>query len=797
MNKSTKGLLLAIGTVGTVFAIAMVYLYFSPPLDPNGPAMQRFEENQRIKGVVLRWDSLDAGTRKNALPDLVRAWQLNDDDVRASATIALGNAGPDALPLLRSAVKSKDDEIRGYAVWALGIMGSPAHPALDSVRECLKDKSPRVRNIAIFAVRRVAAQPEEAVPVIAPLLADSDPEVRETAGQTLASFGKPAVSELRSMLKLDALDVRKLAVATLGMIGPDAVDAVPDLVAMLRDPQSELHGDALDSLASIGAPAVPALTAAVKQEEDPSLRKQSILALGRVGKPAIPVLGGALTDKDPSVRLQAVTALGQTGPDAVATIAKAFGDEDAEVRQEAARVLGTMSKNDPGVVPALVKALRDPAAPVRNQATLSLQAIRPDAETVLNELIPLLEDKTLDIRLVAIRFLGEFGVPAVPKLVGLLKDPEPAVWREASSTLEKLPAPEKVLFPALVPLVTDENVSARQNAVNILWRCGPPAMPLLLEALKDKAPTVRLAAVRSLDKVTADSKVVFPALVQALDDEHPAVRGSAASTLGRFGTAALPSLNVALKDKDSGVRQYAVLSLAQLASAPKDVLPLLEAARKDENAKVRQSAAQSLKSFGLPAVPLLIEMLADTDADVWKKAVESLKEMRARTQGMVKLLAAAIKDEKFAVRRGAAYVLSRFEEEGVPALTEALRDPDPRVRWEAADSLRVVGPVGDKAIPALANLAVNDDTEKVRQIALKAMLWMHGLERFTEDPSKSVPSLVASLQMKDAINRYYAALILGAIGPSARDATAALTQAAADKDQRVQQAAAAALNRVK
>lgn len=796
MNKSTKGLLLAVGVIGTVFAIAMVYLHVSPPLDPDALAIQRFEENQRIKSVVLHWDSLDAPTRKTALPDLVKAWQLSDDDVRTHATIALGNAGPDALPLLQSAVKSKDDEVRGDALWALGIMGSPAHPALDAVRECLKDKSAPVRNTAVFAVRRIAAEPE-AVAAIAPLLADRDPEVRESASQTLARFGEPAVSELRAMLKVDALDVRKMAVTTIGLIGPEATDAVPDLVALLRDPQGELQGDALDALASIGLRAVPALAGALKQEQDPALRKQTILALGRVGKPAVPLLADVLNDKDPSVRLHAVTSLGRIGRTAVPTIALAFRDQDRDVRLEAARVLGTMNQADAVVVEVLTIGLRDPAAPVRNQATLSLQALRPDANAALKALTPLLEDKTLDIRLAAIRFLGELGPPAVPKLVSLLKDAEPAVWREASSTLEKLPAPEKVLFPALLPLLTDERVTARQNAVNILWRCGPQAVPHLLEALKDKAPTVRLAAVRSLDKVTADSKVVFPALVQALEDEHPAVRGSAASTLGRFGTAALPSLSLALKDKDFGVRAYAVLALSQLASSPKEVLPLLEAAQKDENAKVREAVAVSLKSFGLPAVPLLIEMLADPDEDVWKKSVESLKEMRAKTKGMVKLLAAAIKNEKVAVRQGAAYVLSRFEEEGVPALIEALRDPNPGVRWEAADSLRVVGPVGDKAIPTLANLAVNDDTEKVRQIALKGLLWMYGLERFTEDPSKAVPSLVASLQMKDALNRYYAALILGAIGPSAKDAAAALAQAANDKDQRVQQAAAAALNRVK
>jgi HEAT repeat protein len=796
MKKSTKGLLLAAGVIGAVFGIALVYLKFSPPLDPESVSDRRRAEMQRLKGIVLSWNALDASARRAALPDLPKAWQFADEDLRWHATLVLGHAGPEAVPILLAALNDSDDETRMRAVWALGILGPDAQPALEAVRGRLKDSNPAVRSTALFAVRRIATDPGPVVPELAALLADGDPEVRETASRTMAAIGKPAVAELRKMLKHEALDVRRLAVTTLGRIGPEAADAVPDFVAILRDTQSGLQDETTEALAGIGAPAVAALAAALKQQDDPALRKLAILALARVGKPAVPLLGGALADKDPSVRLQAVTALGRIGPDAVDTVVAAFRDEDVEVRQETARVLGTMDKNDKGVVPALVKALRDPAPAVRDQAGLSLQALRPDTEAVLNELTPLLDDKNLDARLAGIRLLAEFGPSAVPRLTALLKDPEVAVWREASSTLEKLPAPVKVLFPALVPLLTDENVTARQNAVNILWRCGPQAVPHLLKALQDKAPTVRLAAVRSLDKVTADTKEIFPALVQALEDEHPAVRGSAAATLGRFGTPALPHLRLALKDKDFAVRQYAVLALGQVQSAPKEVLPLLEQARKDENAKVRQSAAFALKGLGQPALPLLIDMLTDPDDEVWKQAVDSLKDLRAKTQGLVKLLGEAIKHENFSVRRGAAYVLSRCGDEGVPALVEGLKDKDWRIRWEAADSLRVVGPVGDKALPALASLAVNDNMEKVRQMALKAMLQMYGLDRFTDDPAKAVPSLVEAVQTKDAENRYYAVLILGAIGPAAKDAKDALSQATKDKDARVQQAATAALGRI-
>src|SRR5262249_48115920 len=135
------------------------------------------------------------------------------------------------------------------------------------------------------------------------------------------------------------------------------------------------------------------------------------------------------------------------GTDAVEPLVGAFKDEDPEVRQEAARVLGTMSKSDPGVVPALVRSLKDPVDLVRGQSINSLQLLRADADVVLAELTPVLEDKNVEVRLNAIRFLGEFGPPAVPRLAGMLNDPDAAVWRAASSTLEKTAAPEKVLYP--------------------------------------------------------------------------------------------------------------------------------------------------------------------------------------------------------------------------------------------------------------------------------------------------------------------------------------------------------------
>jgi HEAT repeat protein len=56
----------------------------------------------------------------------------------------------------------------------------------------------------------------------------------------------------------------------------------------------------------------------------------------------------------------------------------------------------------------------------------------------------------------------------------------------------------------------------------------------------------------------------------------------------------------------------------------------------------------------------------------------------------------------------------------VPALSQALRDPDAVVRRNAAEALSAFGPAAKTAIPQL-RLAVNDEDEDVSQAATEAL----------------------------------------------------------------------------
>lgn len=79
---------------------------------------------------------------------------------------------------------------------------------------------------------------------------------------------------------------------------------------------------ATDSLARIGLPALPALIAALKDPQA-DVRDRAAQALARMGPPAqeaVPALVAALNDTDWRVRRSAARALGQIGPGAEAAV---------------------------------------------------------------------------------------------------------------------------------------------------------------------------------------------------------------------------------------------------------------------------------------------------------------------------------------------------------------------------------------------------------------------------------------------------------------------------------------------
>ena len=78
--------------------------------------------------------------------------------------------------------------------------------------------------------------------------------------------------------------MRANAAQALGKIGPAAKDAVPALIAVVKDERSSIHEEAVNTLGEIGpaaAEAELALRDAVK-DKDPNVRTAAARALRRI-----------------------------------------------------------------------------------------------------------------------------------------------------------------------------------------------------------------------------------------------------------------------------------------------------------------------------------------------------------------------------------------------------------------------------------------------------------------------------------------------------------------------------------
>ena len=97
-------------------------------------------------------------------------------------------------------------------------------------------------------------------------------------------------------------------------------------------------------------------------------------------------------------------------------------------------------------------------------------------------------------------------------------------------------------LPLLRRFLNRRNEVLHKQTFEIIQRIGPPAIPLLVELLRDDRTSIRLAALNELIDLAPDTQWIQPALRRALRDEDSMVAGDAARALGALGPKASPSV---------------------------------------------------------------------------------------------------------------------------------------------------------------------------------------------------------------------------------------------------------------
>jgi HEAT repeat protein len=210
------------------------------------------------------------------------------------------------------------------------------------------------------------------------------PKAVEAATAELEQRGTAALPLIRTTLQDTSAPQarRKAALKAAAILGPRAVEALPEVTASLQQP--EYAPEAALALSFMGSPAVTPLREAIGADE-PIVRREALRSLGKLRERAsidpqvvVPTLLDALKDPDASVRNIAVTYLGivrDNPKDEVAGLIAALKDPEATVREAAAVALSAYGAQAEPAIPALHKAESDPDDDVKREAGRALVII--------------------------------------------------------------------------------------------------------------------------------------------------------------------------------------------------------------------------------------------------------------------------------------------------------------------------------------------------------------------------------------------------------------------------------------
>jgi peptidyl-prolyl cis-trans isomerase B (cyclophilin B) len=421
---------------------------------------------------------------------------------------------------------------------------------------------------------------------------------------------------------------------------------------------------------------------------DPLIRLRAVEVIGRIQDPSdVEKLVPVLADPDPRVVREVIFALGQSfsetasgpliqfcndagdklvvlclealgktgGKEAMDFLVEKLHDFQAATRREAAFALARTG--DPAVVPALLIAIHDPDPGVAWRAVYGLEKNR--SSRVGESVLPLLKNPDPMVRQYAARTLGKQKYnKAVEALTEALVDDEVAVVINAARALGEIGENDAV-HPLGETATRHPSFHARKAACEALGQIGDKkAKDYLIRGLLSESVGIRIASITGIARLLGDGAEVF--LQQMGSDGSRLVRAAA---LEGYGAAGIGS------------------------SAKK----LMEEAATNADPAFRAAAVRGLAELGDDRIgPFLTGRLTDPDWVVVTETVTAIgrRDYREGTGDLIGLYRKLSGREDGNVHRAILEVFREWKPEGaVGVLTEALQDPDRRIRTAALEIL--------------------------------------------------------------------------------------------------------------
>lgn len=444
-------------------------------------------------------------------PDLIRLSTDDEARIRRRSALAIGRVGlPDGVPaLVRLLQADLDSEVRQMAAFALGLIADPS--AVEPLRVAVGDASPLVAGRAAEALGLIGDT--ASAPIIGTLVAEHAAAAAAMAPDDSRPQLAAPVDAFRlgiyALTRLKAYE--PLAAAVLGPDGQPRLQWWPVAYAFQRIEDTR---------------ALPALLS-LARSDSAYTRAFALKGLGALKDPAaVPLLLPLIeaTRAGSGVTIEAIRAMGRIG--------------DARGEAPLSKLLYTRGLN-PMVRAETLQALGESAAPVSVDA-----------------FVDFLADPLPVVRLAALQGFAKRGDETfLTVLSGLDPDPHWSV-RAGLATLLATKETERAL-PRLTPMLGDPDARVIAAVLTALTKLKAPGIgKILIERLGADDVGIRAAAATNIGEVKPDGGV--EALVGAYKRGEADLvfdtRAAAIDALSKYGAAALPTLTVALKDKDWAVR---------------------------------------------------------------------------------------------------------------------------------------------------------------------------------------------------------------------------------------------------
>lgn len=382
-----------------------------------------------------------------------------------------------------------------------------------------------------------------------------------------------------------------------------------------------------------------------------------------------------------------------------------------------------------------------------------LNSVPGDLNTRLDRLF---ESGDWPIRVYAAACLRDHRPDTLPVLTAALRGDDPVLAMTAACALGRLRIRSEEVAGAMADVLAKAEPDFAMFIVYQLALMGPAAavaVPALIKlaAEPSTAGELRRAVIRTLGTVggapSAREKVI-PALTRTTRSKDWAAACIAAVALKEAGEVSLKAVHNLiglLGSDDPAARSAVALSLGEFGAMAAEAVPcLIDRAKVEQDRDVMWSFVSALVSIGVPAVPALIDWLAEADLRESPVAISALS--RIGFGGAELVASALLTHTDTRVRGFAAAVFLKMGPAAAPAVPFILRlleTGDEEDRFNAVATLGSIGPEARDGVPALIRI-LGGENRLLGEYAAKALVQIG---------SEAIPDLEQAFADADVVSR--------------------------------------------